>query len=619
MLCAMRRRALVGIVSFGAAALISAVGTGLIVERGWGKAIAWLIAEPAPVPKPLAHPIPTTPPSTDDLWVGKDGTDRYGYPTRQVSLLGVQRLLRARRFDELTQHVTELTRAAELEPRKEQWAVDAFAAFGFPDPELGTLLDVWVAHSPRSFAPYAARDVYRSKLAVFYLGGVDWEDTSEAQREAYRKAMGRANRDRLRSLALYSNALAPNLQRLRHARGTAEADAEFAHTNARFPLSFAVYFERSFALAQRADAREAIEALATRARSNHSKNPMLAVVEGLADFQRARILLKEKNHSGALAAIDRALEHGEHPEFRALRGEAAVGLGDFVTASTELQRVLAVTPHDVTALDQLRYVERALSRHEEAGEACLQLALIDPLVDLRLRNACASWLAYAGRRHARAGRPREALRAFDKALLLEPHHTETRADRTALLRRGDPNQNLAELTSLRERAEREGTFEAYRRLDEALSERGRFDEVIANWTRYIIEHAREEHPRACASAHHFRSHARASVCDPAGAASDAGYACELGEPAACKDAEALRQRASMKADDPAKRDARVSPNAPQRTERRITAGRTVPQPMERPSPPSRPAERRTSVPPQAVAASPRGPTPMLQPLVAGLR
>jgi tetratricopeptide (TPR) repeat protein len=272
----------------------------------------------------------------------------------------------------------------------------------------------------------------------------------------------------------------------------------------------------------------------------------------------------------------------------------------------------------VAALDLLAYVQQALSRQEEAGEACLQRALIDPFVGLQRRHACASSLEYAGRRHDREGRPTEARRAFDKALLLDPNHTAARAARVELLRRGDPNRNPAELASLRERAEREGTFDNYRTLNDALADRRRFAEVIANWTRYITAHAGEEHRPAYASAHLFRGHTRAAICDPAGAASDAEYACELGHPAACKHADVYRKQASERVDAPVSRSPQLSPKAPQRTERRTTSARTVPQRMERETPPPQPAERRIAVALEAPAEATQGPTPLLQPLVAGL-
>jgi hypothetical protein len=106
---------------------------------------------PSHVPTPakaFVLPLPEAPATLP--FVGEEGLFPDGYPKKTTSSVGMRALLRHRRFDALTSYIEQTEREALADFHKEYWAMDAVQSFGCPDPTLESLLDEWIARSPRA-------------------------------------------------------------------------------------------------------------------------------------------------------------------------------------------------------------------------------------------------------------------------------------------------------------------------------------------------------------------------------------------------------------------------------------------------------------------------------------
>lgn len=471
------------VVVVGAVAVLGGAGV-------WGvrRVRVWMAAR---APEAItSHPIPLPPPGRELEWVGAEGVDPYGYPTRTVSRVGLLALLKNRRFADLTHHIEELLRESVGTASKEYWLTDAIFAFDGPDPTLTPLLDAWVAASPQSFAPYAARAEHLSSIGWRSRGTAFARETSAEKFALLTRYLDLARVDAARAIELEPRALSPYLTLVRDAKHGGDPTREFERAAAKFPASFRLYYAYVYSqLPKWGGSMARIQAAVRSAQAHVGENPKLAALKGFPHWAIADEQIDARDYAGALAAAQKAVVAGEHYTFIKEVGDAKRLLNDYAGALVEYDRVLALRPDEDDVLRERAWVCAKLGRMEEAGESFLQAQRLDPtewLSDL----AYYAWaLTDAGGDHFRAGRLDSALRDFDDALLLSADQPIARRARSAIAGRGSPKSEAVDQAMDRSRARDD--VETMLALDGALASRGRFAEVVEQWSRFIERHPTE--------------------------------------------------------------------------------------------------------------------------------
>jgi hypothetical protein len=141
-----------------------------------------MVVAPAPVPNAL--PL-----------IVREGKDPYGYPRSYVDGPALRSLLEHGRYADLTRYLEEFQREFEADPTKELWPIRAVESFASAAPELLPKLDAWVAATPTSFAPHAARGGYWAEVAATRRG-IKWaRETPEENFRGMRDAAVFARKD----------------------------------------------------------------------------------------------------------------------------------------------------------------------------------------------------------------------------------------------------------------------------------------------------------------------------------------------------------------------------------------------------------------------------------------
>ncbi|HTQ06081.1 MAG TPA: DUF4034 domain-containing protein [Polyangiaceae bacterium] len=434
---------------------------------------------------PVVLALPAAPVTAGLPWLGSDGVDADGYPQKSVDMLGMRALLLARRFDELTRYVEEVERDAETDVKKEYWAHDATTSFDVADPALGPPLDAWVKAVPRSAAPYLCRGAYRLAMGWNGRGNAWARDTSVWQQQVFRDELARGREDLEQALKLNPHAISAYIDLIEVAHADGSVRSALARGIAIFPDSFLVRYFGMLGLTPRwGGSYEELERLAAMAAPVAAKNTKLRALAGFPDYARGEDRATAKDYAGAIPFYDRALGSGEIWLYLDARGDAKNRLHDYAGAFADLGRARAIRPQNAQTDRAFALASWYLKEHEQAAEAYLHAVELDP-TRFSEAHTYATAFEFAGRKHWSAGEPREALAAFDKALLLDPNYPEPKRWRAQMLAHGDPNANQAQIDALVARAEREDSFDAYLAVDDALAKSGRFAEIIRHWTDHL--------------------------------------------------------------------------------------------------------------------------------------
>jgi len=397
-------------------------------------------------------------------FVGQAGVGPDGYPTESVSVLGVRALLRHRKFAELTRVVEGWQRDFEADPKKEYWVTDALAAFSSADATLEPLLNAWIAEQPRSFAGYVARGGYYEARAWDARGTERVSKTTPAQLAAMRGWLDLAESDYERAIAIEPDAIAAYMQLITGGKLVGKGEPAFRRAVARFPLSFRLHWAGMMASTPRWGGSYAkMGEIAALGESHAAANPRMKLLPGFVDYAIYEDRTTAKDYEGALAAAESALKYGEHWHFFPARGDARLRLENWKGALEGFDRALALQPQLPGVLRGRASALWKLNRYEEAADSYLSSLTIARRDYAKKLEAYANLFVFVGNKHFNAGRSREALAAYDKALLLVPAHAEAKRWRTELLRRGDPTLDDDEVKRLHAAAAQSDTFEAYRR------------------------------------------------------------------------------------------------------------------------------------------------------------
>lgn len=491
------------------------------------------VAPPSRAEAPLLI-VPPAPLPSGAPFLGADGVDPDGYPLRVVDRAAVLSLLWHRRYTELTRLIEDLQSDAEADFRREWWPYDAVGAF-IADPRLVPLLDEWVAATPSSFVPLAARGVYHVDAGWRARGEKDAKDTTPEQFAAMEREHVAARSDLERAAALRPKLVSAWRGLIEVANAAGDHDAvRRAYTDGvrASPRSFLLRVARMGTLKpQWGGSYEEMEAFARAEAARAKESPRLALLPGYVELERCKDLHRHHQWDDALAACDRAMASGEHADFLFERGELRLRLHKEEEALGDFERAIALRGATAPRLRERARAELALRQWKASGLDLLGAARLDPVDEqlAELARYAAQALNHAGTDEAARGKWEAALELFDLAVTLDPRVTGARAaDALNHLTPSDPTQ----MEALADRVARApGDFDLRRQLDYALSKRQDWSRILASWDAYLAIHPDD------GRAHVERAGTLRELHRPADQINAAQRGCQLGIALGCLIAE----------------------------------------------------------------------------------
>ncbi len=360
--------------------------------------------------------------------------DTFGYPSAYVDRVKLQAMLRERRFVELTAAFEAAQAEFERDWHHEYWAHDTVEAFT-TDPAFEELFAAWIAATPTSFAPWAARGAWWSDRAAHARGTRYASDTPPEQFRRMDEMNNHAVADLTKALAMRPRAV--SVSRVLVIVGKYSSDvvdvAQVTQTALSLcPNCLHIRVAVMVGLAPRwGGSYEEMDAFATAALVG-TANPRLRVLQGYIDEDQSDFV---DDPAEKLRLLDAAIVHGEASDFFRHRARVrknrdrdgaladlrkvvelrpAVGLnhatlavalvehGDWRDAEAEMRLALALDGSDIAPgfLPSFREAIRVKARNPHASQELLDLALAfvqDPLVlaDVKRRREGRSSLVVA--------------------------------------------------------------------------------------------------------------------------------------------------------------------------------------------------------------------------------
>lgn len=526
--------------------VVGAVGFGLIVATILGAAAfgyqkfkelrAARLAPPASIasaarPRPVAMVVAPAPlPSALPL-VEREGKDAYGYPRSYVDGPALRSLLEHDRFTDLTRYMEQFQREFEADPSKELWPIRAVESFDSAAPELLPKLDAWVAATPDSFAPYAARGAHWVAVAWARRGGKWARETPEENFRGMRAAAVPARRDLEHALSLAPKLVAALRQLVTLATPTSEralAESSLLRAEKVCPSCFSVYTRFLIGLEPRwGGSYRDMDDFAARAPV--ARNARLKLLQGYADMDRSDVALDAEKLDDALSFASHACALGPHWDFLLQRAEVLLKRNDLEHALADLDKAVELRPELPEVRVQRARVRERRREWEEAGRDLIESMRLDA------SGHVARWLlprvvaglseeGYAA--HERGDRER-AIRLLDLASQLSPFDRGVHQRREQAVR-GNVTGTADELAQLEAATKsRPDDFRAHQQLDYALAKQRKYPRVIEMWTEYLGRHPQD------GAAYFERSGAYYNSGQKPQALADLAKACELGVDQAC--------------------------------------------------------------------------------------
>lgn len=327
------------------------------------------------VPKVRLPPPPTERPTVPVRWPDELG-GRREYPDR----IGLRAALAAGRYADLTRWIEAWQRDFERDVRDEVMVTTAIDAFATADPSVTAQLDAWVAATPASWVPYAARAQFRTAVAVALRGGDFVANTAGYRMTAMERSFFFAREDITRALSIEPRAIAPQVTAIEVAlySGGDEVHAAFARTSQRCPLCVDPSLVYSSAmLPQWGGSAEAFAEFARRPR-DVAANPRLRSLYGLADGHSCGLAADNGANDDAIAACTRALAAGPLTGHYRRRARAYRQSNRSAEAERDLQSALSIDPHATPVLELLSTVLGDLRRYEDGARVFLTLVRLEP-------------------------------------------------------------------------------------------------------------------------------------------------------------------------------------------------------------------------------------------------
>ncbi len=475
--------------------------------------------------------------------IGEEGVDKYGYPRKAADKVGLLALLRAKKYDELTEYIESFQREFEEDFKKEYWPFRAINSFYTADPRIKDLLDEWVALHPKSFAPYAARGVHLDAVGWAYRGGAFASKTSKKQFKTMKDYHRQAIVDLEKALELNPKVIVVyTIMMAIHRSGGEDKDrlAVYEKAKASCPNCYLPSLQHMWNLEPRwGGSFEKMQQLANQVALNKTANPRMALLQGFVPYEKCKTLKKEKP-AEAVESCSEALTHGDSEWFYYARGNAYRKMKKHAEAVADYERALKITPHMQNVLRKYTrsLCAKNLKRWKDAGEALLTLLRLNPVEKNigKFRNGIKNTLVSEGTRLYGEEKNEEAITYFRLASNLDPDDKAVAARLAKILAGEDPRdeseKKIAELVS---RSYKEpSNIDVYIKLDEHLFKRGKLKKIVAHWNRFIAANPN------VGRAHMERSGTYYHLKDRENALKDATKACELGMKKACHYAEQMK-------------------------------------------------------------------------------
>lgn len=451
---------------------------------------ASVVADVAPAPLPTALPL-----------LGGEGVDADGYPKAYVDGPALRALLWQAKFADLDRWFAEFQDAFEKDPRKEYWPLDAAETFGSAEEMIEPRLDAWVHASPDSFAPWLARAAHRLARGIAMRGMASAKNTPRSNFDEMEKLLDLFFDDAKRAVDLRPKLVAAMRLQIRACNQTSrhrERDAIFENAISLCPACFQIRVAEMIGLTPRWGG-SAAEMRGSAARCDASLNPRCRYLEGFVDWDIASL---ERDPDKALAAIDRALSHGEYSFFLVERAEILGRKKDWSGADDACQKAKRQRPGDPDLVATCLASLWGLGRHEDAARDLLAILRRDPTNDdaRSVYAGISNNVAWVAGEQKKQGHVEDALRTYELALDLAPNNPGLIFTRSEL--KYGPAKDVPALES--NVAKNPDDLRAHQALDYTLAKLGKFDRVIEIWTAYLGRHpddARALHERSGAYYH----------------------------------------------------------------------------------------------------------------------
>jgi tetratricopeptide (TPR) repeat protein len=462
----------------------------------------------------------------------KNARDAFGYPLDRPDRRALRAMLSARDFDGLSTALETYQALFEADFRREFAPREALEAFSVNDPELGPLLDAWVAARPDSWTGYAARGAYAENLG-WARRGTNWaSETSEEQFRGMREAHLEAVADLGAALTLRPGLVAAYRLLIRISKdGVGEPWRLLEQALALCPLCYDVRATYLNATTPRwGGSYLGMERAAAEGAAHAEQNPRLGLLLGFTARERCQVLRLEEHPWLGLLACEAALRHGEEAEALRARAEIDIALGWFERAVADLDRAMALRPGDARLAARRYWPLMQLGRRKEATDALMQATAIDPVDDewrATAKQALASWWLQQAREFYRRGRIAEATQLAEAAALMAPALSPEASALSGycLLAAGKPEEAMRLAQSLVERNPE--AIDPTALLAQLQVRNGELDQSLATWNRYL-----ERRPDS-GSAYRLRAGVWGAKHDEVARARDLERACRLGEQRAC--------------------------------------------------------------------------------------
>ncbi|MDB4892816.1 MAG: hypothetical protein JWL61_4671 [Gemmatimonadetes bacterium] len=221
------------------------------------------------------------------------------------------------------------------------------------DPALRPHVDAWVDHEPSSAVAHIARATYFDQLAQAARGTAYENETSRGQRLGMREWQELSRRDLETAKTLDAdNVLVYWLELgLAFSGATIDRAALLKEGLAHSPGSLLLPVRRVLLLTPRwGGSVDEMQQYAREAGRARDINPRLATIQGFVNYDAARGLRESNQNDKAVAELTKALEYGEHFEFRHDRGTILYNQGKYEAALDDLDHALAERPGYLDAL-----------------------------------------------------------------------------------------------------------------------------------------------------------------------------------------------------------------------------------------------------------------------------
>lgn len=326
-------------------------------------------------------------------------------------------LLKKRQYRKLDRQLANVQTRYENGEVSDIVVMLAFDALANSDPEHEALLNEWVEEMPESYVARAARGIYLVDVGWSHRGGGYARNTSSQQFRAMRIYHRHALADLVNAVERNPQLVIAYAEIISLSKANSDDEVlekALADAMAADPRAYSVRKAYFFSLMPRwGGSYQQIDKFTEDTRRHAEANPDLKPLLGFKDYVKAFNYSQRSEYQEAVDHYTRALEHGEKSWYYRLRGTANYRMGEYERAIADLTRAIELWPHYADALVWRGTVYEKLEMYDQA------------LADLTLAARLEPY-AYAGQKRlgdvlAKMDRFDEAVKAYDAALLFQPH------------------------------------------------------------------------------------------------------------------------------------------------------------------------------------------------------